>query len=241
MSNEELESQLSAMFDGELSGSECELLARRLARDDALKARWGRYAVIGAAIRMEPSACAAGSLAGRVSALVADEPALLVGAVSRHGKALATPLRKWWQPAAGTAGVAVAAGVAAVAVFLLHTGSPATRLVAQSSVVPSLAALPATEPAELSEAAETTVTAPPGYAGPEPIVESASFAPPVELADFLVAHSVFSMPFLRRSALSALVAAESLDAASAAPSQASNDSSGDSSADLGTRHAAQAH
>ena len=36
--NEELDSQLSAMFDDELPPAECELLARRLSRDDALKA-----------------------------------------------------------------------------------------------------------------------------------------------------------------------------------------------------------
>ena len=44
--NEELDSQLSAMFDDELPTVECELLARRLSRDEALKARWGRYAVV---------------------------------------------------------------------------------------------------------------------------------------------------------------------------------------------------
>ena len=49
--NEELDSQLSAMFDDELPHQECELLARRLSRDEALKARWGRYAVVGAVIR----------------------------------------------------------------------------------------------------------------------------------------------------------------------------------------------
>ncbi len=51
--NEELDSQLSAMFDDELPAAECELLARRLSRDEQLKARWGRYAVIGATIRAE--------------------------------------------------------------------------------------------------------------------------------------------------------------------------------------------
>jgi sigma-E factor negative regulatory protein RseA len=237
MSNEELESQLSAMFDGELPGSECELLARRLARDDGLKARWGRYAVIGAAMRLEPSACVAGSLAGRVSVVVAEEPSLLVGgAMGRHGKALAAPLRRWWQPTVGAAGVAVAAGVAAVAVFLLRTGSPAAPLVVQSAVVPSLAAIPATRPTVLSDTSETSLSG--NFSGAAPIVESASFAPPVELADFLLAHSEFSMPFLRRSALSALVAAESLDVSSAPPSEASNDSNGDASSNLGTQHAA---
>ena len=50
--NEELDSQLSAMFDNELPAAECELLARRLSRDEDLKARWGRYAAIGATIRV---------------------------------------------------------------------------------------------------------------------------------------------------------------------------------------------
>jgi len=49
--NEELDSQLSAMFDDELPQGECELLARRLSRDAALQSRWGRYAAIGAAVR----------------------------------------------------------------------------------------------------------------------------------------------------------------------------------------------
>ena len=34
---EERDSQLSAMFDGELPGGECELLARRLTRDDGVR------------------------------------------------------------------------------------------------------------------------------------------------------------------------------------------------------------
>ena len=38
-SQNQRESQLSAMFDGELPGAECELLARRLTRDEALRAR----------------------------------------------------------------------------------------------------------------------------------------------------------------------------------------------------------
>ena len=54
MSADERESQLSAMFDGELPETECELLARRLSRDAALKQQWARYSLIGAVIRDEP-------------------------------------------------------------------------------------------------------------------------------------------------------------------------------------------
>ena len=74
--NEELDSQLSAMFDNELPAAECELLARRLSRDTDLKARWGRYAVIGAVIRAERGVTLDGTVAGRVSAALSSEPAL---------------------------------------------------------------------------------------------------------------------------------------------------------------------
>ena len=74
--NEELDSQLSAMFDDELPPAECELLARRLSRDDALKARWGRYAVISAVVRAERGVRLNAPLAGRVNAAISAEPAL---------------------------------------------------------------------------------------------------------------------------------------------------------------------
>ena len=74
--NEELDSQLSAMFDDELAPEQCELLARRLSRDEQLKARWGRYAVIGAAIRSERGVRLNAPLAGLVSAVILAEPAL---------------------------------------------------------------------------------------------------------------------------------------------------------------------
>src|ERR1700692_1365750 len=74
--NEELDSQLSAMFDDELPAAECELLARRLSRDEQLKARWGRYAAIGATIRAERGVRVNAALARKVSAAILAEPAL---------------------------------------------------------------------------------------------------------------------------------------------------------------------
>ncbi|MGH8260940.1 MAG: RseA family anti-sigma factor, partial [Steroidobacteraceae bacterium] len=115
MNNEELDSQLSAMLDDELPAPECELLARRLARDEILKARWGRYAAIGACIRSElgqgrlpageartPGSGAQtaagqprmaglhlhGDLAGRVNRTIASEPPLLAGASLERPKRL---------------------------------------------------------------------------------------------------------------------------------------------------------
>ncbi|MGH8304920.1 MAG: sigma-E factor negative regulatory protein, partial [Steroidobacteraceae bacterium] len=94
--NEELDSQLSAMFDDELSPAQCELLARRLSRDEELRARWGRYAVIGAAIRAERGVRLNARVATRVSALVLAEPALSMPAASRRGVTV-----RWLRPLAG--------------------------------------------------------------------------------------------------------------------------------------------
>src|SRR5246127_5455201 len=95
--NEELDSQLSAMFDDELPASECELLARRLSRDEQLKARWGRYAVIGATIRAERGIRLNAALASRVSAAISSEPALTAEAVPEARKRWGN---QWWQPVA---------------------------------------------------------------------------------------------------------------------------------------------
>src|SRR5262245_12254354 len=124
--NEELDSQLSAMFDDELPEDQCQLLARRLSRDDALKARWRRYAVVGAAIRAERQGGGAvavrleTNLAARVSAVISAEPALTAEAVARGGVRKAAGMR-WWQPVAGGA---IAAGVAAMSVLWIRQQAP---------------------------------------------------------------------------------------------------------------------
>ena len=116
--NEELDSQLSAMFDDELLPAECELLARRLSRDEHLKARWGRYAIIGAVIRAERGVRLNAPLAGRVNAVLLAEPALAAHTAPRDRSR--APVR-WWQPLAGAA---VAAGVATVSILWLRTQAP---------------------------------------------------------------------------------------------------------------------
>ncbi len=219
MSNDELDSQLSAMFDGELPAPECELLARRLARDDMLKARWGRYAAIGAAIRKEQGIRLHGRLAGRVSSAIVAEPALLAGSFRGTAGHLVGPrLIRWWQPVAGAA---VAASVAAAAILWLRAGSPDAPIVAAA---PAIAAASVARPGANEESASSD-----SYVVP-PSVESSSAAPPTELADFVVAHSEYSMPLLRRSALTSLVSAEAVSDADAGRRASSASSDGDRSA-----------
>jgi sigma-E factor negative regulatory protein RseA len=204
--NEELDSQLSAMFDDELPEDQCQLLARRLSRDDALKARWRRYAVIGAAIRAERGVRLETNLATRVSAVISAEPALTGESVAK-GEGRAAGGMRWWQPVVGGA---IAAGVAAMSVLWIRAEAPVggNALVAQNA--PAVAV---SQP--------QADTAPESYVVPA-AVERTPIVPTAELANYVVAHSEFSGPVSRRNLLSALIASESGTAASESESEDAN-------------------
>jgi sigma-E factor negative regulatory protein RseA len=194
--NEELDSQLSAMFDDELPTAECELLARRLSRDEPLKARWGRYAVMGAVIRSERGVRLNAPLAGRVSAVLLAEPQL---AASGAARGLRGGLR-WWQPLAATA---VAAGVAAVSIVWLRTQSP----LASAALNAQLARTPTAVPVSAGVAA-TAAAAGDSYVVPRTPRIAPMVVPSTELANYVVAHSMFSSPVARRNLLSAFMTSE---------------------------------
>jgi sigma-E factor negative regulatory protein RseA len=201
--NEELDSQLSAMFDDELPGAECELLARRLSRDEQLKARWGRYAVIGATIRAERGVRLNAGLAGRVSAAISSEPALAAEPAPQ-------PKRRWennwWQPLAG---VAAAAGVAAVSIYWMRSQVlPDTLPMVAQSVVPAVATANTTVAATTASATQVSTGEPDSYVVPKNAPRRL-VVPSTELANYVVAHSEFSSPVTRRNLLSAFMASES--------------------------------
>jgi len=212
---DELESQLSAMFDGELPATECELLARRIDRDENLRARWSRYALIGAAMRSEPVATARSGFARRVSAALTGSD---LNPRLRRG-------RKMIVNAAMSASLVVA--VAGLSISLLRTasvGSGAGTLAGASTAradAPAPAAAPSAGPGREAAVVATLASADPGPA----LARRASTGEPVsyvtpasgvnvntalrtELADFIVAHSEYSTPLMRRNLLSALVSNE---------------------------------
>jgi sigma-E factor negative regulatory protein RseA len=201
--NEELDSQLSAMFDDELPAAECELLARRLSRDEQLKARWGRYAVIGATIRAEGGVRLNAPLAGRVSAAIASEPVLAAEPAPQPKKRAEL---RWWQPMASAAAVA---GVAAGAILWMRSQSPDIQpLVAQTTpAIPAMATL-ATTP--VSAVAQVNTGEPDSYVVPKTPNRHQLVVPSTELANYVVAHSEFSSPVARRNLLSSFMASESV-------------------------------
>lgn len=201
--NEELDSQLSAMFDNELPAAQCELLARRLSRDEQLKARWGRYAVIGAAIRAERGVRLNAALASRVSAAISSEPALVAAPVTQSKKRWDY---SWWQPVAGAA---VAAGVATAAVLWMRAQAPAEALpLVTQTVVPPVTVTPVS----------VNSGEPDSYVVPKTPARRL-VVPSTELANYVVAHSEISSPFTRRNLLSAFVAGESGTAGMSAGSE----------------------
>jgi sigma-E factor negative regulatory protein RseA len=208
--NEELDSQLSAMFDNELPAAECELLARRLSRDEQLKARWGRYAVIGAAIRAERGVRLNAGLARRVSVAISSEPVLTAEATAKPRKRWA---QQWWQPVAGAA---AAAGVATVAIMWMRAQAPEAVTVVAQNVQPAgvvTGTAPVTRTPVVNTAAE-----PDSYVVPKSPARRL-VVPSTELANYVVAHSEFSSPVTRRNLLSAFMAGETGTAGASAGSE----------------------
>ena len=197
--NEELDSQLSAMFDNELPAAECELLARRLSRDEELKGRWSRYAAIGATIRAEGGVRLNTNLAVRVNTAISSEPAVVVTKsveIVREQPRRAMP--RWLMPLSS---VALAASVAAGAILFLRYESPA-----QVASQPG----PATSGSSQTLVANTAASpvAPDSYVVPKTLPRR-SVVPSTQLANYVVAHSEFSSPVNRRNLLSAFMASES--------------------------------
>jgi hypothetical protein len=216
-------SQLSAMFDDALPAAECELLARRVSGDPALQQQWGRYAMIGAALRGDPICArpAADGVAARVRAALAAE--------APRTPTLVEPGRqRWAKPLLATG---IAAGVAALSLVWLQR-MPIESGGAEPALVASVpAAATDANPVETVTPAaggrdgiDAEVVLAPAMAGePDSYVVPAlpaSQARPLssaQLANFVVAHSEFSGSLSRRSVLSALVAGDDSVAATPAP------------------------
>lgn len=196
--NEMLDSQLSAMFDDELPAEECELVARRLSRDEALQSRWRNYALIGAAVRGERGLALEVDIAAKVRKAVAVENDLAVAraAVAMPQTRLA---RRAWQ---GVAGVGIAAGVAALSVLWMRAQTPAEDAQPLMAQVQQRAA-----------PVRATPKGPDSYVVPTP-VDSPNAVPSAELANYVLSHSEYSGPLIRRNVLSSLVAS---DAGTVAP------------------------
>jgi sigma-E factor negative regulatory protein RseA len=185
--NEERDSQLSALFDGELPGAECDLAARRLARDPVQRATWERYAVVGAALRRERGVALDLRVAERVRVAVSSETTYGTSEETAPATRKSSDGRRWLRPVAGLAVAATVAGIAVLGLRGRDASQPAVAPAGGTVIVAS--------------------SEPESYVVPV-VSESVSFVPPAQLANYVVAHSEVSTPLSRRNLLTALVASE---------------------------------
>jgi sigma-E factor negative regulatory protein RseA len=180
--SEQIREQVSAFLDGELPNSETELLLKRLTRDEGLRESFGRYALIGEAVRGSSLSLRTKGFAGRVNLAIDG------GSIPAHSQSTQVRAPRWWRPFAGAA---VAAGVAAVAVVALQQRAvaPTAQLTARSGVVAQGAAVgPAPH-----EALSYTV---PASSGAMPAVIA-----PARLTKYVFAHSRYSSGLDQRGVL----------------------------------------
>lgn len=199
MKQDEVESQLSAMFDGELPAAECELLSRRISRDENLRARWSRYALIGAAMRSEPVATARSGFAVRVRAALE---------ANSRPRRLRRRQQVLWN---GALAATLVAGFAGLGVSMLRTAalSPVAAPVAavQANPTPARPVLATVSSAAPAQPLPVRASSSGSYVTPTGVPGAATILR-TQLADYIVAHSVYSAPLLRRNVLSELVTSE---------------------------------
>ena len=160
--------QLSALVDGELNADESRFLLRRLAHDDELAGCHERWQLCGDVLRGAASAPAPLDFAARVRSAIADEPVPHAQPSTRSGA-------RWrWG-----GGAAIAASVAAIALFMARERLPETAPPAsEMPVFASAAQMPATAPLPAAPKAPAA----PDPAAPDEAVALAAAVPAAALA-----------------------------------------------------------
>ena len=177
-----LKEQLSACLDGQLSEGELDLMLKRFERDADLRRTMDGYSLIGEALRDARPVRASSGFADRVAAAIAAEAVPQTVAPTRVSR---EKVLSWLRPAVG---LAIAAGVAAVAVISFQPRLDGTQPVAQI----------VTDTPQVDDAAAS-------YTVPTNVDTSAAFVPAARLTNYVVAHSEYSSPLGRRTVLSGVL------------------------------------
>ena len=180
--SEQIREQISAFLDGELPGAETELLLKRLLRDKQLRDGFGRYALIGEAMRGSQHVTLRRDFASDVSgAIDSSEPAQPAAQPRRAPRAGAG--------GGGVAGAAVAASVAVVAVVALQQ-----RTVAPAGIAAAGAAHPVVVQVRPAGAAQLVAKnrEPLSYTVPDANGAPPNAIPGARLTNYVFAHSQYS-------------------------------------------------
>jgi sigma-E factor negative regulatory protein RseA len=183
---DQINDQISAFIDNELSADESALLVRRFERDTEARTRAMRYTLIGASLRGELLEPHPSVLRQRVAA------ALSGGAAPTSPKARERWTDRWARPLLG---VGIAATVAVVAVGTL-------RSLNEAAFAPGDVAPLAGVPLQVSDPVNAPIYVVPTDSDPE---QSRTVAP--RLANYLMHHGEFASGLTRTSVNSNVVGA----------------------------------
>lgn len=186
--SENVQSQLSAFVDNELSQDETELLARRVSRDSEMQQRMSRYMLMGEALRSPSSAQVSRDFSQRVAAAIAEQNPS--GEQPTATKVTTHSTQRWLKPAVG---ISLAASVAALALVTVQSLQTAT----DSSSATQVAAINAAS--SLANGANNSDVVP--YATTAPSVPISA----TRLTNYVVAHSEFTSPLGHRNTMTGLV------------------------------------
>ncbi|HZF15625.1 MAG TPA: sigma-E factor negative regulatory protein [Steroidobacteraceae bacterium] len=219
--SEPLNAQLSAFIDGELPPAEGDLFARQVSADRTVRAAASRYYLMGEAIRAERSPVRMG-FCSRVSAAIAGEQLPAGDGIADVKAARRVPrILAWWKPIAG---VAMAAGVALVAILVVRDQQSERKApeIAQAGIAragestatgATVTARPLESGARSAGSGESSI-----YVIPPNVGVVSSPLTRAQLASYVFAHSEYSSLPGRRNVVSD--AAGQDDAAEEAPVEA---------------------
>lgn len=189
---DQINDQISAFIDNELSADESALLVRRFERDTESRARAMRYTLIGASLRGELLEPHPSVLRQRVAAALSGASPAAPKARERAGERFAKPLLS----------VAIAATVAVVAIGALRSLNEGVPSPAAASGV--AAAAPAIEASSL-QARDAAVA--PSYVVPRTSDDQSQTVAPIRLTNYLMHHGEYASGFTRTSVNSNVVGA----------------------------------
>jgi negative regulator of sigma E activity len=190
---DQIREQLSALLDGELPKDEMGLLVRRLEKDATLRRTFGTYALIGETLRAPGGRIARTDFAARVGAAIDAAEGIAPAAQAAVAGSDIRPQAGQGAPASGaTRGRRVA---------FWQRPMVRTALAASAAVVAVVLFRPGTTPvvAELEPQPASAVAL---------VNSSPAPAQSQRLASYMVAHSQYSTPLVRRNVLTSLLAAD---------------------------------
>jgi negative regulator of sigma E activity len=185
---DQINDQISAFIDDELSDEESAFLLRRFERDPDARNQAVRYTMIGAAMRGELLGPDHAVLRRRIAVAMTGQPPATTArpVAARWGARYVRPLL----------GVGIAASVAVAAIVGL-------RSLNEARVAPS----GAETAANVTPLQVRPVTAPASYVVPQEVADAPAVAPAIRLTNYLVHHGEYASRLSRTSVHSNVVGA----------------------------------